>query len=473
MKRNKQNRRKFLKNSAALGGGVLALGSGVPSLLNPRVAHATPTVPGTDPDFVPRDHYFVFYQFHGAWDLLLSWDTRDPAIFTPAKVGETGIELAFEQLLTVPNHGIYIDSNLGPFGGFVGDLRLPKYTDKMCLINGINMETLSHEGGLLRSLTGRMPLGAIPTRDSTDVVLSTLLGNDKQIPNIGLGSIKSVNEYGPSSATALRASSTSGFLANLSRSNKMTPSLEEQISNLLAQQGGCDLKHSSDFLQKAYASSEAVEQTLDSNLSELFDFGANTSFAQEIRAHYGFGSNELSGIEARTALAEQALLNQLSRCINIQVPGPNNGGFDTHTTLEQGMEQMAAYNSIARLMDRLEAIPFPDESGDNWLDHTTIVCLSEFSRGPRIEPDGNGRGHWLANSMVLLGGGFKTNQVVGATHDVGLVPMRVDFQTGQVSESGEIMTPDNVVRTFYEMLGYTWDVADLRCDPIAALLKDS
>ena len=111
----------------------------------PRLAHAT--LPEPTDGFTPKDHYFVFYEYPGGWDVLLSWDPRDPAEFTPAKMGETGIYPAYEKLLYTPPHGIYVDSALGMLGGFVGDLRLKKYTDKLAIIRGVNMETLSHQAG--------------------------------------------------------------------------------------------------------------------------------------------------------------------------------------------------------------------------------------------------------------------------------------------------------------------------------------
>ena len=463
-KRNKQNRRSFLKQGLTLGAGAFALGSP----LLPHLSGVARASENADPDFVPKDHYFIFYQFPGGWDHLLSWDPRDPSVFTPALVGETGIQLAYERLETVPSHGIYVDTNLGPLGGYVGDLRLPKYTDRMCLIRGLNMETLSHQAGMLRSLTGRMPLGIIPTRDSTDSVMAKLLGANNVIPNIALRGPTSINQHGPATASPLSASGTSAFLSTLQRSNALASGLEGEIAALLAQQHNCGGVHSV-YKSQAHSVSSSVQGILSSDLATLFDFSANTTFAQEIRAAYGFSSSQLKGVQACTALAEQALVNQLSRCISIAVPGPYHNGFDTHGTLEQGVEQMAAYDSIARLMDRLEVQEYPDSSGDSWLDRTTIVCLSEFSRSPMLEDD-EGRGHWLANSMVLLGGGIKGNQVIGQTLDVGMLPMRTELISGQVCEAGQTITPDNVLRALYDMLGYTWDVADLRVDPLSAIL---
>ena len=76
-------RRTFLQ-SLGLGAGAFALSSaGLPPLAR---AQARPA------------RNVVFCYFSGGWDTLLSLDTRDPSVFTEARVGETGIELAWDRL---------------------------------------------------------------------------------------------------------------------------------------------------------------------------------------------------------------------------------------------------------------------------------------------------------------------------------------------------------------------------------------
>ncbi len=469
MRKKSPNRRDFLRTTLASAAGLTAAAGGGYSLLDPlRVLAAEENVPV---GFQPKDHYFVFYNFPGGWDSLLSWDPRDPAVFTPATMGETGIYPAYERLLTTPSHGIFVDSVLGKLGGFVGDLRLKKYTDKMCIIRGINMETLAHEAGFLRFRCGRMPEGAVPTRDSTDVVMSALLGGDNLVPNISLG-VPSINNEHASYANPLVAGSTGGVANAMKRDNALSAAVENEIQALLKHQAGCAHAAASTYLTRAAGTKATVDAMLASQLSESMDFTANTEFLQSLRAHYGFTASELNSVEARTALAEVALTQHVSRCVSIRAPGVGGGNnYDTHSTLEQGPPQMRAYNAIARLMDRLEAKEYPGNSGDNWLDRTTIVCFSEFTRSPLLEDDA-GRGHWLNNVCLLAGGGFKMNQVIGASSDIGMAPRPVDFNTGVVVPNGsDILTPDRIMRTFYTMLGYEWDVADLRVDPLPCLLK--
>jgi uncharacterized protein (DUF1501 family) len=54
------------------------------------------------------------------------------------------------------------------------------------------------------------------------------------------------------------------------------------------------------------------------------------------------------------------------------------------------------------------------------LDHTTVVCMGEFGRTPRINQN-SGRDHWATSwTAVIGGGGLKNGQAVGATDADGL-----------------------------------------------------
>jgi hypothetical protein len=471
MKTRKSSRRDFLGSTLAGGAGLAAGAAAGGFFLNPRLLRAGDESGPSGGQ--PKDHYFIFYYFPGGWDILLSWDPRDPEVFTQANMGETGIYPAYSMLTVTPKHGMYIDTELGKMGGFVGDLRLKKYTDKLCVIRGVNMETLSHNGGFLRFRTGRMPEGSVPTRDSSDVVLSTLLGNENLVPNVSLG-VTSINNGSPGYASPLGAKTTDDISKSMFRGNVLAPPVEAEIQALLNQQAGCNHAVASKYLVKANETKATVETMLKSPLSGLTDFTAQTAFAESMRSHYGFAKNQLGSVEALTALAEVVITKQASRCVSIRVPGSSLGSnaFDTHYSLEQGPEQMKAYNAIARLIDHLETAEFPGGSGDSWLDHTTIMCFSEFSRSPLLEY-GVGRGHWLNNACVIAGGGFKTNQVIGKSSDIGMTPRPVDLKTGEVLASGgDMITPDHIMRTVYTMLGYENDVADLRVEPLQALLKN-
>jgi hypothetical protein len=75
------------------------------------------------------------------------------------------------------------------------------------------------------------------------------------------------------------------------------------------------------------------------------------------------------------------------------------------------------------------------------LEETLVLCLGEFGRTPRINPQA-GRDHWAAcNSVVLAGGGVRGGQVYGASDRLAAYPA-----TSPVS-------PGDLATTIYHALG--------------------
>jgi uncharacterized protein (DUF1501 family) len=130
------------------------------------------------------------------------------------------------------------------------------------------------------------------------------------------------------------------------------------------------------------------------------------------------------------------------------------------------------FNTVARLLTDLAGRQHPF-TGRSYLDHTVVVGFSEFSRTAMINQFG-GRDHALTNACFLAGGGIRGGQVVGASSDVGLAPQAIHFDTGQVAEipeEGEVIRPEAILRTLFHDAGFDDDIADLRVDPITALLR--
>jgi uncharacterized protein (DUF1501 family) len=74
-----------------------------------------------------------------------------------------------------------------------------------------------------------------------------------------------------------------------------------------------------------------------------------------------------------------------------------------------------------------------------------VVFWGEMGREPRITPNPGrtpGRGHWpQAGFALMLGGGLKMGQVVGATDRIGAEVVGAPY------------TPQNVLATLYHVLG--------------------
>ncbi len=124
----------------------------------------------------------------------------------------------------------------------------------------------------------------------------------------------------------------------------------------------------------------------------------------------------------RAALVATALKNGISQCVSINLTG----GLDTHfgTELVHATNQRLGWNALGDLVSDLRATPHP--TSGNFMDHTTIVCFSEFSRTPLINGSG-GRDHQISSSCLIVGAGFQHNMVLGASGD-GLTSGRINFE---------------------------------------------
>jgi uncharacterized protein (DUF1501 family) len=210
----------------------------------------------------------------------------------------------------------------------------------------------------------------------------------------------------------------------------------------------------------------AAADLVKSNLDQYFDF--TSPGMEETRARYGIGSS-LSTANAAAAMAVSAITNGISRCVSVQVAN----GLDTHYddwTEDQGPNQQAGFDLVATMVEELAEKAYKGSTSETWLDHTTIVGFSEFSRTSLL--NGNmGRDHSLTNASFLLGAGIRGGQVIGASSDVGMTPQSVNLETGLVDAGGEVIRPEHIHRTLLEGLGITEDIADLRVPSIPILMK--
>ena len=74
-----QTRRRFLLSSLSAGAGLASIG-GLDPLL--RLAHASEGAASVG----DKHRYFIFCYFGGGWDVLVTLDPRDPAVFSKSAI---------------------------------------------------------------------------------------------------------------------------------------------------------------------------------------------------------------------------------------------------------------------------------------------------------------------------------------------------------------------------------------------------
>ena len=456
-KQTKITRRSLLRGTLAASAGATALGMTRP--LN-ALAQAS-TGPGAD-------LHYVFCYFSGGWDIIVGIDPKDPVQFNAGNMNQTRIYPGYELLQGTDGLPIRTPSGL-TFGPFIGDLA--NHHDKVAVVRGMSMETLTHEAGRRRFLTGKPPSGLLARGSSASTWFAAQFGRGQPIPNLATR-VESYNVDQPNFATALRTQGVPDLIRALRPS---TPTLDtrqdRQLDALLTQMSECNSQKQSQVFQRAeQARQQSREMTL-SALDSLFDFQANNPEMERIRDHYGIARNGAAALgtpEAQAAMAAQALMGGVSRAVTIQVAS----GLDTHFNdwaTQQGPNQRQGFNAIARLIEDLERVEYKN-TGSSWFDHTVILGFSEFSRTPLINTRG-GRDHALLGGCLIAGAGIRGGVAIGASSDRGMEPQPINLATGAVDPGGEVPKPEHLIQTMMFNAGITDDRADLRVHPIAALQR--
>ena len=413
-----------------------------------------------------NDRYYIFCYFNGGWDILLGLDPRDPRVFSDERRRVTLIQPGYANLNGVGRDVIYGSTGV-MFGPHIGELA--RHADRLAVVRGMSMDTLTHESGRRRFLTGKPPSGLQARGSSAGTWLAAHLGASQPIPNLALQVESFNNGELPNYASALRVNNTDDLLRTLTPTDPALPPLvARQVSASLTDAASCDAASRSAFWRAAEEARQKSLEMTQGGFAARFDL-RRAEFA-ELRSSYGITTVNDS-VEVRGALAVQAITSGMSRCVSVQVAG----GLDTHFEnweTDQGLNQERGFKVVARMVDDLARREYKG-TGRSWLDHTVLVGFSEFSRTPMLN-DAGGRDHALTNACFLLGGRVRGGAVIGSSSDVGMQPMAVDLATGAALRdpaAGQVVRPEHVLQTLYHEVGIPESRADLRVPPIAALLS--
>lgn len=418
----------------------------------------------------PANRCFVFVYFGGGWDQLLALDPRDPDIFTAERVAETRIQPAYTFTDSrLPTRPVVPETRPGAapsniaFGPAIG--RLAEHYDLMAVVRGINMTTLAHEVGMRYFITGKRPSGSAARGSSTATEIVAQMKPAVPIPSMAYG-VESYNEGYPGTANALRVGNSRDLLLTLAPSTRQLESeLEGMLVDLRGQPLSCEAAaYGQGGVAATYRNSrEQMQQVLSSRLDNAFRFERPEH--AELRSFYGLPANGPYDMAAgRAALVATALKQGISQCISLTLVG----GLDTHfgTQTSHATSLRSGFDALGLLVEDLRRTPHP--AGGSFMDHTTLVAFSEFSRTPLLNST-SGRDHHLSNSCLLMGAGVKHNTVFGYTGDIGMASGLVDLRTGQPDPSGGAnILPEHVTATVLASAGL--DYSNTRTEPIRALL---
>lgn len=343
-------------------------------------------------------HFFIFAFARGGWDVTM--------VFEP-KVGLDTIDVDPDgevmELHGIPFlHNTEREAVLRFFTDF---------GDRSCVVNGINTRSVSHSVGTEIMMTGSAGMNA----PDWPTLIAAENGAEQVLPHLAISGPVFSGVMGQGTASG------AGFFNLLLGGETSSATFEQQVDHYLQRrmdQARWSMKNQGRTGSRALEMNESFGRwkELRSLKSEL-GFGDLNSFADE-------------GI----ALAS-AFQRGFSSTGSLRTPG----GWDSHSNNNgrQSSSFQSTFDEVYQITDFLANQTGTSGTG-TLLDQTTLVVMSEMGRTPKLN-NSNGKDHWPYTSVLLVGGGIKGAQVVGAT-DEFQNGEKVNMQTGQLDPNGEIIT---------------------------------
>jgi len=398
------------------------------------------------------DEFFVFIHASGGWDVTISLDPRnerkglvDPAtssiMDTPALTRWKDVVLDADEKtfeLVRPSGSSLV------FGPAIGDLA--DLADRLCVINGIAMNTVSHPDGTVFSASGRHLAGGRVPASSIDTMIANEFGKEALFPLISARFPSSfVGAKLDRRAMPLLVDSIGSVGKVLTRSNTSTTIAERDAVTAMLTQEAQDLAKISEqplMYQGMALQLESLRKMLASSLKDTFD----ATKLKAAQPAFNYAGTFQGGNAVNAAFAIEAFKRNIVRCVSFQL-----GGLDTHNGnyRDQGEIQQELFNVIATMMKVLDGTPHPTKAGAKLSDHTHVMVVSEFCRTPQMNISG-GRDHYPNNSALVISPKFKRNTAFGRSDPEQLLPMDVD---GGFVGGKRAVSPPDILATFLAGFG--------------------
>lgn len=458
------------------------LGLGAASLSMPWTLRSLPAIAGIGEPAPGDSDFLIVCSFDGGWDQLLAFDPRDDQAFNAsngatiisdyAALASTSGEAEFQNFMQDNPSGVTQagDLTFGPAAR-----ALAPWADRMALLRGINMKTLTHAVGTRYFLTGKFPSGlaakgsALPTWMTHELGAEVGASNLPPIPNLAVG-VETYNDGLAGYASGLRVSSAEDLRGVLYSFNPLLSEAESNAIEAYFEKGDSDklgecahaLYNGSGSVDAFMESREAAKVLASGELETFFNFTKNNTQNEDLYAHFGlmdlnggaFNQATRGGL-GQAMIAAQALSRGVSQCVSVSLASGIDHHDEDYGTLHYG-QLKTGFDALERLIAYLDV--------QGILNRTTILVTSEFARTPVRNARG-GRDHHLTNSAMVMGPGIAGGQVLGSTSDTTWVGEPINVSTGAPDPGGHVFNPTDIVATVLNSVGKSYEYLDNQ-DPI-------
>ncbi len=293
------------------------------------------------------------------------------------------------------------------------------HSGRCAIINGLAVGSISHAQCTRLVLTGRRDERA----PDFATALGDLSGAELAMPTVVVSGPRFPGDRG-GAQVSLTSTLTGTLSGELPEGGTWSSNEEEALRSFLI----AESKGMSGPLSAEFARTLQRRDQLLSGADEIA-IGEPTTWLESLRA--GLSTLSLG----------------LSRVLVVQGTLPLLSTWDTHVQNEQqGPNFEHAFSELASLDDLLGALPGPE--GGTLADTTMVLAMSEMGRTP-IKNRNNGKDHWPFSSLLAYGAGILGARVHGVTDDT-LSGQSIDFDTGEASSTGQLLTPASLAAGLLE-----------------------
>ncbi len=392
----------------------------------------------------PTDEFFIFIHASGGWDITLWADPRnekkglvDPATTENTDIGQLTHWKSRKLDGEADTFELLADKRmiLGPGIGELWDLR-----DRLTIINGLAMNTVSHPDGTAFSATGRHLAGGTSPAASIDVAIANELGASQLLPDVAVQFPSSfVGERLDRRVIPLRVSSAATIAKSLARGDAYFDDADRnEVTSLLAEEGH-ELASRSTY-PETYERLASQETTLPHLLGDELKTAFTQKALQDSYPQFNYKARSQSQGALSAAFAIEAMKRDLVRCVGFSL-----GGLDTHNANYKlhCHTQQELFGVIATMVKQLDATKHPTRKNDKLSEHTHILVVSDFCRTPQINI-AMGRDHYPNNSALVISPRFRGGRTFGKTDFEQLLP--ADAFT--FSDGKRPIAPPDLLATF-------------------------
>jgi hypothetical protein len=189
---------------------------------------------------------------------------------------------------------------------------------------------------------------------------------------------------------------------------------------------------------------------MDENLASAFHEALRR--ATELQDYrYVMDFTATSDLATQAQVGVDALALGLSRCVTMGHSGGGLNGWDTHSQNDdqQGPLWENLFAGLNQLMALLQDTP--GTTASSLAEETTVVVMSEMGRTPALNSN-LGKDHWPFTSVMVVGEGLTGGRTVGGFDD-GWMGNAVDFDSGESSPSGRLLSVEAIGATLLQHMG--------------------